>query len=633
MQLESSIFATCDGRKLNFQMNLIYRYVVVALAIVMGCACSTDDIYDGWDNGQSVIDPVEEGTTELRFGVSSTRATLDENLDLRWQRGDRITLMAWDGAEQIFSKEASFWANLTDKTSVGSQGYFKAKFDTTEEADALTAIEQMVDGKCYAVSPARSVTIEGTTAKMTIPSVQSGEYGGAPDFMTARSSSISGLKLCVGGTTGAEYDPNDSKYINDIDLVFKHHTHAFRVTIPHNNLGTEVVRAYVKFPFAVVGEVSVDYTTGEVVSVNNTSDLIVVEFAEPKSSGDEFWVFINGVENKGGVDIRFQTADGTYTERRVAAFTQKNWTAGAISKVKLSVPVATTITEIACNVADHSRLGEPVTDLHFALAQGYYFADYTTSCSMAVNADEGYATAKTFKIFSDLIDSGFRSAEHALTFESESAIVANPDPIIFGESINAGKLNTYDLSAPYLFEENFSRVSAFEYELSKKTGAVTAKALDEYGLAGWYGARVGVNSGAVAIGVRHETVAEYRGRLDTSGLSALKDGKTVNIQLKFNANRSNDYAFLNCGIALASEGALAGGDDISGESVRIDPATNSSISYTNISSTDIVCNFSGVNNANRISWRVSRDYDFVGNGWESKSWRIYMDNIRVTIVK
>ena len=158
-------------------------------------------------------------------------------------------------------------------------------------------------------------------------------------------------------------------------------------------------------------------------------------------------------------------------------------------------------------------------------------------------------------------------------------------------------------------------------------------ALDEYGLAGWYGARVGVNSGAVAVGVRHETVAQYRGRLDTSGFTALKDGKSVNIQVKFNATRTNSYAYVDFGVALASEGALGGGDDISGASSRIDPETNSSASYTSISQTDITQTFEGVNNANRLSWRVSRDYDFVSNGWESKSWRIYMDNIRVTIVK
>lgn len=608
------------------------RLLVLLFALVVN-ACTSTDIFETDNFEHAPVDLVEEGHAELRFEVPSTRATVDEELNLLWQRGDRITVTAYDGESQIFAKQATFWARLTDNSSVGSQAYFKVKFDATAEADALAQLESMADGKCYAISPVKGVTLNGTTATMTIPAVQTGEYSDAPDFMTARSSSISELKLCVGGKGGTEYDPNDSKYINDIDLTFKHHTHAFRVTIPQNNLGKPVAKAYVKFPFAVAGDVTVDYTTGEITAVNNSSDLIVVEFTQPKSAGDEFWVFINGVENKGTVDIRFQATDGTFTERRLAAFTQKNWSVGAVSKIKMSVPQATTITTILCQPNDYSRLGEPVTDLHFALAEGYYFTDYSTSSSTAIDANNSYYAVKKFEIFSDLIDNSFRSANHSLTFESASAIVPNPDPIVFGDAINAGGLNTYQLSAPYLFEENFSKVTAFDYELGKNTGAVTATALDNYGLVGWFGARVGASSGAAVIGIRHETVAQYRGRLDTSGLKNIKDGKSVNIQVKFNANRSSDYAYLDCGIALASEGALGGGDDISVASTRIDPATNTNITYTNISSTDYTCSFSEINNAHRISWRLSRDYDFTGNGWTSKTWYVYMDNLRVSIVQ
>lgn len=607
---------------------MILRWLAMLVSFVTMVACVNDDIYEFEDNQVKPFDPVEEGVTELRLGVPTTRATVDDNLDLRWQRGDRITVMAYDSGTQIFSKSASFWANLTDLSTAGSQAYFKVKFDTSAEADALAQLESMADGHCYAVSPVSGVTISGTTAIMTIPSVQTGEYNGALDFMTARSSQISALTLCEGGSSGTTYDPAESNYINDVDLTFNHHTHAFRVKIPSNNLGQAVAKAYLKFPFAVAGDVTVDYTTGAVTAVNNTSDLIVVEFAEPKSAGDEFWVFINGVENKGTVDIRFQTADGTYTERRLASFTQRNWVAGAVSKINLSIPVATTITTISCTVPDYSRLGEAVTNLHFTLSNGY-FTDYTTSKNAAASS----SGVMEYTIFSDLIDSSFRTANHSLTFESASAIVPNPDPIVFGDAITAGVVNTYELSAPYLFEEDFSDVTAFEYELSKNTGVVTATALDSYGLVGWYGARVGANSGAAVIGIRHETVAQYRGRLDTSALSNIKDGKSVNIQVKFHANRSNDYAYLDFGVALASEGALQGGDDISGSSSRIDPATNSGISYTNISTTDYTSTFSAITNSNRLSWRLSRDYDFIGNGWESETWYVYMDNIRVTIVQ
>ena len=614
-------------------MHLIYRYVVIALAVVMVCACSTDDIYDGWDNGQTVVDPVEEGTTELRFGVTSTRATLDENLDLRWQRGDRITLMAYDGAEQIFSKEASFWATLTDNSSVGSQGYFKAKFDTTAEADALTAIEQMVDGKCYAVSPVRGVTIEGTTATMTIPSVQNGEYGSAPDFMTARSNSISTLKLCTGGSTGSEYNPSESDYINDIDLVFTHHTHAFRVTIPHNNLGTEVVRAYVKFPFAVAGDVTVDYTTGEVVSVNNTSDLIVVEFAEPKSSGDEFWVFINGVERNGGVDIRFQTADGTYTERRVASFTQKNWVAGAISKVKLSVPVAAKITEISCTVDDYSRLGEPVTDLHLNLASGYYFTDYSTSSSVAINSSNN-TISTTFKIFSDLIDDGFRSSNHYLTFESQNALVPAVDPVVFGSAIDAGKMNSYNLVAPYLLEQNFNNAATIDSD--------AASAEMSGVLAGWTGSRFGVDKALmlhVYQGTSTSSIDNKRARIDSPMFTTLKP--TANVSLKVVCNYGGTTAKGTLSNAKIMQSVLEiGTSSIGGvveytedlDAVFFSADAGSDGSYSNTPSTATVTMTNCTAN-HRLAWRGTfRNHS--GSSWSvitAAHVYVYVDNVKVSI--
>lgn len=627
-----ALLLLAENSQMKGLMNLLYKLLGVLLAFVTTISCSSDYIFEDDNAGHTALDPIEEGQAELRLGVPVTRATVDNSLDLRWQRGDRITVMAYDGSTQLFQREASFWANLTNNSSEGSQAYFKVKFDANAEADLLAQVEGMSDGRCYAVSPVKGVAINGTTATMTIPSVQSGEYSDAPDFMTARSNSISELKVCTGQSSGAGYNPNDSKYINDINLSFTHHTHAFRVTIPDNYLGKYVTKAFLKFPFAVAGEVTVDYTTGAITAVNNTSDLIVVEFKEPKSAGDEFWVFINGVENKGKIDIRFQATDGTYTERRIASFTQKNWSAGVVSKINVSVPVATTITKIACQTP-YAQLGEPVTDLHFTLASGYYFTNFASTSSVAIDANKDYTTAHDFEIFSDLIDNSFRTANHSLVFESVNAIVPMRDPIVFNSNLVVGEHNFYQVPAPYLFEENFNTVASFSYEMTTASKTIKAKSLDEYGLGGWYGARVGASNGGFAIAVRHETVAEYRGRLDTSGLTTIKNGKSVNIKVKFNANRSNDYVYMDCGIGLVSEGALDGGGDISVASTRINPTTNSNITYTNISTTDYTCSFSGINNTHRISWRVSRDYNFTGNGWVSRTWYVYMDNIRVSIVQ
>ena len=611
------------------------RLLVVVFAL-MAVSCSNTEIFEVNNFEPTPVDLVEEGKTELRFDVPATRATVDESLNLLWQRGDRITVTAYDGANQIFAKQATFWAKLTDNSAAGSQSYFKVKFDSASEANELAQLESMADGKCYAISPVKGVTLNGTTATMTVPAVQTGEYSDAPDFMTARSSSISELKLCVGGKGGTEYNPNDSKYINDIDLVFKHHTHAFRVTIPQNNLGKPVAKAYVKFPFAVAGDVTVDYTTGEITAVNNSSDLIVVEFSEPKSAGDEFWVFINGIENKGNVDIRFQATDGTFTERRIASFTQKNWSVGAVSKIRVSVPQATTITTIKYMVSDYSQLGEPVTDLHLTLPSGYYFTNYNTKESAAnVNGEHN------FMFFADVIDNALLNSSIDVEYESDHAMVAS-----------TMKFSETTLKAPYLFEEQFSSIKT--YSRDDNTGAqgtaCTAYdlSLDTYGLAsGWTGARTGGEAGkSIRVGSRVDRVWGYThtyGRLDSPALKGLKSDASVTVSVSFDysGGRNGDSGYSPravCG--YTAMGGLINGKSGSFssdadnweniEGIQLVPSINTSGSYSSVTqNTTYLIN--NCKSSYRLSWMIrgTGEGGFISNG---NQW-MFIDNIRVSIVQ
>lgn len=619
-------------------MSWMYRLLIMIFALTATISCTNNDIFDGFETEQTPFDPVEEGQTELRLSAPMTRATVDASLNLRWERGDRITLMAYDGTTQIFSKTASFWANQTSPSSVGSQAYFKVKFDTNAEADVLSQVENMADGKCYAVSPVNGVTINGTTVTMNIPVRQTGEYNAGLDLMTARSGSISKLKLCDGKTTSYPYNPEESEYINDIDLVFKHHTHAFKITIPNNNLGKAITKAYVRFPFAVVGDLSVDYTTGAVTAVNNTANLIEVEFTKPKTAGDEFWVFINGVENKGKVDIRFQAADGTFTERRVANFTKQNWTAGAVSKVNMSIPQAVTYTTVQCNVQNYSQLGEPVTHLHFSLAENYYFTDYTTSCSTTVNASNNYLTDKNFVFFSDLIDSRFRAAQHSLTFESANAIVPNPDPIVFGDGLRAGAFNAYALAAPYLYIENFDNATTV-------TDADTADAELASPLTGWTASRYGVNKAMmmhVYQGSNTSAIDNKYSRVDSPTLPTLK--QTANVSLKVVCNYggtiekgtiSSNPKIMQSVIEIGStskSGVISYKDNLENTYYSADAGSNGSYTSTPNTATVTIPNFTA---NHRISWRGSfRNHS--GSGWSvitAKHVYVYFDNVKVSIAQ
>ena len=633
-------------------MKLFYRWLVSLSVCVATVACADYSI----NEQVSGSDLDENVAAELLFGVPQTRAVLDEGLNLRWERGDRIYIMAYDGQTPLFSKEANFWTNLVDNSDPDgySQAYFKAKF-YNDESDVLEGIKSLADGKCYAVSPASAVTIDGTVATVTMPSVQSGEFSDAPHFMTARSSDvINELKV----STGSNED-----YINDVNLEFVHHTHLFKVKIPNNNLGKDVARAYLKFPFAVVGEMSVDYTTGEVVALNNTDDLVVVEFNEPKSAGDEFWVLINGVEGRGNVEIRFQAVDGTYSERRVASFSQKDWVAGAVSKINVSVPQAVSLTSVKYTVTDYSKLGEPVTHLRLKLNGGAYFTDYKTEgVASAAEAESGEIE---FKIFSDVIDENFRQASHSLVFESENALVPSLEPIVYGEEFVVGGVNAYELSAPYIFAEDFSKIPTFnDGHDNPKVGlsSDTYKGITELSsktsiLKDWYAARIGTQSAtSVRICCRYENVlggkGYYKGRLYTPFMSNIKAGKTVKLAVSFkygcSISERNSKPKANPLLYFGTDsqetvvnmddtglGSVVSGGGYSDQApssliskgIDGEQLTNSGGSYTSFTGTKQVT-ISDVSNRNRLAWILSTtntSSNTNGNYW------LYLDDITVSI--
>lgn len=628
------------------RMRLFYRL----LALIFGClvvSCADYDIYE-----EELLSPdadlVEEGTAELRIGVPETRATLDQNLDLRWQRGDRITLLAFSNSVQLFSKQAVFWATPTN----GKKSYFKAKFDAYSDDDQAEMSQAGSATACYAISPVEGVSINGNTASIVIPSVQSGEYRDAPDFMTARSGAITGgLKVCTA-------DPNDSNYINDVNLKFTHHTHAFRVKIPHNNLGRPVAKAYLRFPFNVTGTLTVDYTTGQITSVSNTNNLIIVEFSEPKSAGDEFWVFTNGVENRGNVDIRFQTDDEVWTERRIAKFTKQNWSAGKVSTINTSIPASVGMVTIRYNVSDYSQLGEPVQKLYFQLDDRFYFPNYTNSELQHKSTVDEYVS---FEIFEDVVDSEFLAANHQLIFESEHAIVPNPTPIVLKSLPDANGVLNYNAKAPYLYEEDFSNVNATE---DSQAGSNSATWLYEVNsqtnLEGWSGSMWKTDSEAKSIEVRSyfgsinclyaNATGVKCGRLDSKPLP-LKSGKSVKLKASYavggTENAGNGDLKCHFGYSTSNE-AVSGGGATLNETYQpnypiavVDFLTGNGGSPTNcnIKRTDsfIIENTPDVV---RLSWLVGLEMKHSDDWWlggehvttvSRRTFYMYLDDIRVSI--
>ena len=627
-----------------FTMRKIIDYILFGFTFLLTLsACGKVEIESSIDQPlypEATVGEVRlvlpDGATRAHFepNEGNTRATVTNDGRFLWQSGDRFRLYAHnsDGSNAFPADsyiDFSYWINTTS----AGRSFFRG-----------TITEDMSDGSYtyYAVYP-HSTPVEGTTATFTLPATQSGEYS-RYDFMVA-SSTAANSATASGNALQAiqDNDPNTPEPMNDIALSFKHKLHALRFEIPSQGVLTSGIRrVHILFSEAVVGDVVVNMATDE-VSYTNMTNKITVDFGagKEKHSGDVFWVMtLPQTSFSRAVDIRFEDSNGNFTTRQLVTFpSSQQYTAGRLTPIKINVPSSLTgVTSLHYNIRSHKKLGEPITNLHLTLPVGYYFTDYTSYRNSVANSSGEYV----YSIFNDLFDNTLRNADLKLDYESNNAFI--PTTVKLENTVNVGGRTDYPLETPYLFEETFSEVSQFDYKMGiTGLNIITAKSLAEYGLDDWYGARVGSNgggeNGAMAITVRHETTAQYRGRLDSSGFSHLKEGKSVNISVSFRANRSSKWAYLDFGIGLVSDGALTGGDGISGSSVRVDPTTNSNITYANIDKTDYTYTFNTVSSNNRLSWVLSRDYVYGDpwdsedeqNGWYSRTWYVYMDDIRVSI--
>ena len=190
-----------------------------------------------------------------------------------------------------------------------------------------------------------------------------------------------------------------------------------------------------------------------------------------------------------------------------------------------------------------------------------------------------------------------------------------------------------NLTVPYLLYEDFSDVNSFDYETDRSTSNPDAIWLDQYGLTGWSGTRVGVETGkAMRISVRHETVAQYPGRVDSPPLSAIKEGHSVKVRFSFNAGQTSEW--VRCKVGVTTENSLhSGNTEPEGGSTETQFALNAD--YNNIPNEYTFQSESflqSCTNQTRLSWNVVREYGW-GNAFQMQTWFIYLDNIRVSIIQ
>ena len=637
--------------------------IALLLAVVGVISCSMSDV-DNVELQQPITEDVAQ-QGEVRIVIpEGTRSVLEDNgnggANLRWTSGDEIKLVARNenGTDAFEPCVFYFWAN----TNVAGESYFRTPSLFGDDRETT-----MPEGSYtyYAVSPS-TATIDGTTAKFTLPATQNGEFSTDVDFMVAKATGTA-LVACQG--LDENRNPiNETDPKNDLPLVFKHKTHILRFTIPagNNRLGQKVKKLHMVFPTAAAGTMAINMDDGTIVSIENTTNKITVDFAEPKDAGEEFYVMILPQTEKfaNEVDMRFEGVDGsTFSTRHLVDFGDRVCSENKLTPVQMSIPAPTTGITSFYYTEGPNNLGEDLWSMNITLPDGYYFTDFEQTRKAEKDDDGKY----TFSIFNDML-SVVENQTLPFAFESENALITQT--VSIGDLTENSTNNLGAKDIPYLFEEDFSGISSFsdgEDNVSVGFGSstwveITDLSTKSSSLDGWYAARIGCSNGAVRICCRYQNVAGgkayYKGRLYTPFMSNIKPGRNVKINISFkygSANKEpsgflfahpNANPLLYFGIDTQEEvvnyddtgltSVVTGGgysdqapSSLIQMSINGEKLANSGGSYTSFTGTRITT-LQNVDNKSRLAWIVSSTNDKSntnGNYW------LYLDDIKVSITK
>lgn len=529
---------------------------------------------------------------------------LDDAVSMKWNNDDSLTV----------------WAQASDRSfSFEAQTFVLAKFILPNQALFTADIKPMTEGtyRYFAVYPVPEQR-SGSQVSYTIPAVQDGTYRAEYDLLAAEP--VEGAEL----TGGKE---------ENISMRMQHMCHALRIRIPEgrNYWGKPVSRLLVEFPTPVTGQLTFDAGDPTVApTLTGGSNTIELQFTTPLDASSTeapqyAWVFVAPGTLNGPIAFTPLFDDGYCAETLSSPVITKEMEAGHITPVTLSISsVEQPVTWIDFTV-DSSQLGETVTTLSVTAPAGTSFRG-NQATAVLTPSDDKFSVGYYAKFYPTQMN----GATLAVSYESENAEVK--DNVTLPASLIEDGRNDMAVKAPWLLYEDFSGKTAFEYATDSRTSNPSGISLDQYGFeAGWTGTRLQLSDGAMRVSVRHETVAQYPGRIDTPPLKNIKEGHSVNIKVVFNAGKNNQYVFCTSG-TITDASALQGNNGVSANSQKFDLAVISGISFTNIPN-EYNRTINSVANNYRISWVVERTYHFTGNGFTSQTWYMYLDNIRVSITQ
>jgi hypothetical protein len=516
---------------------------------------------------------------------------------------------------------------------------------------------------CYPVPS----SVNGTKAALYVPTVQDGKVTGGADIMVATP--------VRHGALASVPEPEDH---SGMSMTMNRMMHQFRFYVDEGGAklnGAAISRMKVSFPFAVVGNVQVklDEPSSPAVLTSGYKD-VTLNLKEPITFEEGNYACMAFVPTKFSEEQSIQI--NAYTSDKIVKINPvdlcaRDFIAGHSTPVRLVIQDVVDYPYVITFKVASNNLGEGVNTVVLTAPAGCEWEKggsnvYHYTPGHKITAGENivfrFEDEAQYRAFSNKTISVTYDSDNTLTYQS----VTVPD-------ISSNNHASLSLTIPYLFFEDFSGIPSFsDGHDNPKVGTAsdTYKGISELtsnSLAGWYGARIGGQSGtSIRICCRYEHVlldgAYYKGRAYTPFLSNIKDGKDVNITVSFRygSNRSErdpllgsrpqKNAIMYFGINTQETvtnpdqsegdiidnitGMIAGSGFSSAAPTSLNPLvisnekmSTSGGSYTSFEGTKNVT-VSNVDNGMRLAWIVTTDNtssNTNGNYW------LYIDDIKVQI--
>lgn len=616
----------------------MYRLFVfaISLALTLLASCTAKDTLPHPDAG-----PVTVG---FRVGGEQTRTQInDDGRSTSWSKDDRIALWARNEASEFTLSAQPF--QIYYRGVNGSEAYFSS-----------TLPQAMAEGRYtyYAAYPLPE-SLDGTKATFTIPAVQDGRVGSGADIMIAtpaEASQLGPLENCP-----------------DLSLTMQHMLHVLRFYIPEgdNVLGEPVERIVLTMPQQIAGRATADITDPDggmtLAEGGNTVELNLTEPLDASTAAEYAYacaaIFPStqyGADDVMQVSLYSKNYAATVDDILLAG---RTFAAGHVTPVPMKPTQKELRPKLRFRIATNN-LGEDIQKITISAPDDTMWDlsvivpdDYTYTSGgkkdITISAPKGSTiTSDDYFEFSFYNTADIEALEGktiTVSYESQSAIVT--DTVTIPTDASKNNPAAIDLNVPYLYYEDFSSLnSSFEvrteYTGGGDSGNPDAIELNDYGLQGWSGARIGGKAGVgIRICCRYESglfiKAIYCGRVDSAPMAAIKNGKSVKVRVLFDyssAQSHNNGQTTYWAGTTTNTDKLAGNTDI--ENVIIQETainrdfdvneTDQSYETRHTNFYDTTCT-----SATRLSWKVgtNRRGEIGSNG----NYWLYIDNIRVQIVK